>query len=563
VSTGRHVENHRVAVAFAFASVAIASAQVADGAIRSDGMTNVLTGLGLGDFDKSTASTFTRGQQLGPFELDALYENDGLAAKMVDLPANDLTREGFEIEGMEGVDLEVLGSAIEDAGVLSLVSDLHRWGSHYGGAILGVAVDDGLPPSEPLDLTRVGAVRGFFVLDRHSLMPVVEGRKAPTAYTIIADEDTPLEDRVIHASRVQRFAGVEVAPRRRPESQWWGVPAMQRVWSRFRQLASCYDYGEGILQDISLDVFTIAGMTDAFAAGHDELVRARLRSMQLQKSALRGIALDAGANGRPAETYTPQSRSVAGVHELILLYLQAFTAASPVPRSILVGETMGGLNTGSNSGEIRSWYAHCGAEQRNRLTPWVNWMLSIILSAKNGPTRGKLPPTWTTRWHPLWRPTEDEQADTRLKRAQADQIYWTMGSFESAEVRATRLAGGTGEIDEMPTGELTETDPDATEQEPDDVVTDPDPTDAEPAASPDAGESVQSSALNGAQIKSFLDLVVAVSQGTIELETAVKFLPIAFPGSIENEEQARRMLEDVVVREPAAPVIEVDGGEAA
>ena len=65
--------------------------------VRADGMANVLTGLGDVFRDKAMGTRLLANADLTQNQIDALYHDDGLAAKIVDMPANDLTREGFEI----------------------------------------------------------------------------------------------------------------------------------------------------------------------------------------------------------------------------------------------------------------------------------------------------------------------------------------------------------------------------------------------------------------------------------------------------------------------------------
>lgn len=438
---------------------------------RWDGMLNLLTGLGDLSRDKRLHGMFVREAALPLYTLDALYEQDGLAAKVIDKPAWEMTREGFELEGVE-IDGDALQSALEDKGVLGHAADLHRWGSHYGGAILGAAVDDGLPSYEPLDLSRVRKLHGFFVLDRHAVEPITDGFRTPEAYRICTPVEIPIQDSVIHATRLQKFCGIDVTQRRKPDHRWWGIPIMERIWQRARQMISAYENGEAILQDISIDVFTIAGLADMLIAGNEDAVRKRLLAMQLSKSNLRAIALDAGnGNDIPPESYLNMSRSVTGVRELVELFLQAFVAVSGIPRSVLLEETPGGLNTGSHSGELRIWYALCRAVQNTRMTPWVNWMLSLIFADRDGPTRGRTPPTWTVKWNPLWAPSEQEEIDIELKKAQTVRHYFDMGAVGDFEIRDWLRDGGHG-LPKPSDGDL-------------EILTEPEPTE-DPNAIPPA-----------------------------------------------------------------------------
>lgn len=439
---------------------------------RADGMLNVLTGLGDPTRDKSEAVGFYRRTPLDPWTLDALYEQQGLAARLVDVPADEMTREGFDLDKLDGVKLDAVESAIEDHQLLEQVADLHRWGDHYGGALLIGGFDDGLSPEMPLDLTRIRKVVGLAVVDRWCCEPVtLHGVKAPEAYLLNGMVDVPVQGRVVHASRVLKHVGTRVSPRRRPDVRWWGVPRIERVWQEFRRVLVTQGYSEALVHDLSVDVFAISGLAEALLAGREDVVRKRLLALQMGKSILKGIVLDAGSVGsggeRKPETYSPTARPVAGLPDLLEVFIRTLCLVTGWPRSKLIGETVGGLNTGTNSGETRDWYAGLKSTQNRRLTPWVNWYLTALFSSREGPTRGRLPPSWTVCWRPLWSPTELEQEQARKTRAEADGIYVQMGAATPEMVWDTRFKSkSTGELQADSSYELPPIggEPDASEQ---------------------------------------------------------------------------------------------------
>lgn len=511
------------------------------GRFTADGMHNVLTGLGDPARDKATGARLCKNPDLSRHQIDALYQDDGLAAKIVDLPSNDLTRAGVELRDFDG-DLQRVESAMEDLGLLCHISDLYRWGSCYGGAIMGAAIDDGLPPNEPLDMNRIQRVRGFFVLDRHVLSPIwITGRASgePDGYIIGTDgpEVEALQGRVVHRSRVRTFCGTAHMTRWQKQLRMgWGLSVYQRVWDRFRRLLAAHGYGETILQDISVDVFLISGLVEAFTNGNEDLVRKRLMALQMGKDVLHGVALDAGTEQRKPEGYVTQTRSVAGVTDLMGVFADAVTWCVPIPKSIFRGETTGGLNTGSNSGEIRSYYAWVGGEQKERATGWLNWQIELLFASKEGPTSGNVPSKWTTHWHSLWAPTEAEEADLRLKIAQADKVYFDIGAASADDVAYTRIEKGSrGDLEQAPVPD------DPPELDPAELDVPALPEGGAPPVA-GAGVDVQQTALNGAQITAMMDLATQIADEQLPLEFGIALLPVAFPGTVKSEADARKIL---------------------
>ena len=68
---------------------------------RNDGLKNALTGLGETARDASAGSYYAKSPDLSYWTLDALYQDDGLLAKLADIPANDALRQGFAVEGTD------------------------------------------------------------------------------------------------------------------------------------------------------------------------------------------------------------------------------------------------------------------------------------------------------------------------------------------------------------------------------------------------------------------------------------------------------------------------------
>ena len=68
---------------------------------RDDGpYENVFLSLGNAK-DRSTYTTHVTPRILVQDELDSLYESDGFARRIIDLPAEEMVRAGFEIEGVD------------------------------------------------------------------------------------------------------------------------------------------------------------------------------------------------------------------------------------------------------------------------------------------------------------------------------------------------------------------------------------------------------------------------------------------------------------------------------
>ena len=450
---------------------------------RYDGLTNLVTRLGQVGIDKSASTRYRpTSAPLSYVEVDALYEENGIAAKIIDRPADELTRTWLDITDINAdVDMAAVTSEVETFSLRKHVSNLYRWGSKEGGAVMGVAVDDGLMPHEPLDLTRIRKVHGFFILDRHQLVPVIRGEKPPEAYVIQGEAPEGIAGRVIHASRLVKFVGVEPSPRRALAHQFWGTGVLQRGWESLRQYLSAHGYAEAILHEASLDVYRLEGWNAISTAKGEDAWLKRLMSMNLAKSVLGGIVLD------KQDEFTALSKSMAGYADLIEKFVQAVVACYPIPRSVLLNETPGGLNSGSNRGEMQAWYDWLETQRKDHATAWVNWALEIIFASQAGPTSGRVPEHWEIEWRPLWAPTAKETEETRKLRTETDLLLMDAGVVTDREIRRHRLVNGLATEFAIAAEDLDELE----ELEGDDQEPPPLPPGFQPASSPVPGKMPQ------------------------------------------------------------------------
>ncbi len=416
---------------------------------RLDDVTSFLTGLGT-SVDRSTSMRMLPRAPLTMPELDAFWTQKGISVLCSTLPAEAMTREGHTIESLpEWVDAKAVDSTAQDLAIKRNTARLAAFGSHWGGAILGVALDDGLPPYWPLDLGRIKRVRGFFVLNRNEVQPVTRANGEPEAYLITAATGTPIEGRLIHASRVIKYCGpIDLPEHMRRDEQYWSLSVLERVYDEMRKMWSALGYAEGVLHDLILDVFSIPGLQEAVMAGKGDMVKARVRLFAGLKSIFRALVIDGGneEKKRAPEQYVQKSRTVTGIPQLVDVFVPAAVAATGIPRTIFLGDSYGGLNSGGNDGEWRSWDARVKSWQGDIITTWLTWMYGLLFAAKDGPTAGREPETFTIKHRPLRQPTPKEEAEIDALRAERHRTYWEMGVLSAAVIQEQVFVQGRDRI---------------------------------------------------------------------------------------------------------------------
>ena len=240
----------------------------------------------------------------------------------------------------------------------------------------------------------------------------------------------------VDRSRVIRFDGVRVPPTRVLKRGGWGPSVLDKVWEDLRRLGSTMGYAESILHEISLMVLSMDGYREVMAGAEEDrsAMQKVFETMRWALDNLNTMVLDS------KDEYREQTRTVAGISQLLEHFISAMVRATDMPRTVLLGEQPGGLNASADS-EIRSWYDHVATEQKKILTPALNRLIKIMFAIKD--RRGKKVPTeWTIEWEPLWQPTEKEDAEAMLVRAQASQIQSLGGWASDDEIRDKMVEDG-------------------------------------------------------------------------------------------------------------------------
>ena len=409
---------------------------------KGDTWANLTTGIG-GPVDKSQYAMYQRFPTLWETELDNLYEQNAIAARIVDRLVEDSTREGFELSGPDkAFDFSSLQSEIEDYDIMTVVSKAWKQARLKGGALIIPAVNDGRKFDEPLDLDNLTNIINMRVVDSFRAIPSQYnyGRGStsylePEFYLI---QETNGKQKKIHSSRCIRLEGIpDISDRRKLMiNNGWGPSVLQRVYRELSMLGQAEDYLANIMHECSVLTWKVEGLFDQLCGtdGQKEDIQKMVESTKALMDNLHVLLMD--STSEVSET----KRDVSGLDKIIDKFVDLLVRATPEPRTIILGEQPGGLNANAD-GEIRGWYDYVHSQQKNYLTPVLNKILKLIFKVRE--RRGKIVPLeWNIENTPLWQPSETEQADTLLKNMQAYQIASTQRFMTVEEVRDLLISKG-------------------------------------------------------------------------------------------------------------------------
>lgn len=426
-----------------------------------DGWENLLTGLGNAQRDKRVSSIFKGSNRITHQRelLEELYHGDDLVSTIIDLPAGEMTREWIDLMVQEDEDGDaetdtaaLIMQELDELGAQEAVATAIAWGRLYGGGLILLGVVDGQEPDQPLDFDRIESLDHLTVLDRFDVEvntlyadPLEDKFGLPETYRLIATAETqgaqgtgevvaPF-NQIVHETRTIRFDGGRTSRKKRRENRGWADSVLVRVFDIVRDFQGASNGIMHLLQDFSQAVFKIKDLANALKADKDALVLKRLMMLDMARSMVRAVPLDA-----EAEEFERQGAAVTGLADLYDRMMMRLSAATRIPVTLLFGRSPAGMNATGES-DIRLFYDHIAAQQEVMLRPRIEYLLSVLLNAKQGPTGGTEPESWSFDFNPLYQESAKEQAETREWVAKADKIYIETGVVTPDEVANSRYGG--------------------------------------------------------------------------------------------------------------------------
>ncbi len=411
------------------------------GSIRFDNWYNPISGIGT-DRDRMQSGFYSGDFLLSWQQLSNLYYGDPIAAKMNDARTLEAFRKGFAItsEDPEGAeDLHRWARVTHD--IESKIVEAITWGRLFGGALLILGANDGQALDQPLREESIRSVDYAIVVDRRYAVPAsfyqIMGPKIgrPETYRVAIQSLRSTQMVVVHESRCVRFGALKTDPIRARLLYGWDLPVLQRPYEVLRAFGQSMQ-GAGIMvSEASQGVFKLKDLV-AMIANDPDALQTRMQMVDMGRSLSRSLMLDADN-----ESFEKIATSFAGVPETLDRFMQWLSAASDTPVAILMGRSAAGLNATGDL-DLASWNASVASYQANDLAPKVHRVFEILQRDRTCPTKGKPLPDLDIEWAPLSVPSDKEDADAYLTRANGDQVYVAMGALDPAEVGIARFGRG-------------------------------------------------------------------------------------------------------------------------
>jgi hypothetical protein len=391
-------------------------------------------------------------------KLEAMYRGSWIIGIAVDAVAEDMTRAGVTINGIEDPKkLKDMQTVLTRKGVWSSLLEGIKWGRLYGGAI-SVIVIDGQDMSTPLDINTItkDQFKGLRVYDRWRLQPdlndlVEDGidQGDPKFYRVINSYDgnkANVSNLKIHHSRLIRHLGIKLPYWQALTEELWSEAIPERIYDRLVAFDTSSAGAANLINKAHLRTVQIDGLREVFAAGGEaeENLLTMFHHMRMLQTNEGLTLLDKN------DTFATSSYSFSGLSDMMLQFGQQISGATGIPLVRLFGQAPAGLNsTGEN--DLRMYYDNVNSQQESTLREGMHKLLRIVYRSATGED---VPDSFDFEFVSLWQTSTKEKIDIANVGSTAINNAYTTGTIDlptaMKELKAlSELTGVFGSITEL------------------------------------------------------------------------------------------------------------------
>ena len=404
--------------------------QVQDGKIVStDSLSNLVANIGT-NRDKRSHNAFGF-EFVNQIELEAAYQSNWIARRIVDKPNEDALREWRKFSGKQS---KLIESEERRLGVQQHYLDTCCWADLYGGAALLMVTGQDL--SKPLDLDKIkkGGLKNLVVLDRWDIQPIEFNLTDPLEPNWMQPNSYMMVNgtQPIHYSHIIRRTGARLPRRMRMFEQGWGDSRLRRCMSDLRDVVATKGGIASLVLEANVDTITVDGLKSALSSAQCDNVTERYRMFGMMKSIVNLALLD-----KQSETYERHSIAFSGLSQIMEQFMVWTAGAAEMPVTELWGQSASGLSS-TGEGDLKTYHGTIKGKQDGQMRLDLEGLDQVLIRS----ALGTYPEGIEFEWNPLSLPSGNEQAQEDLADAQADAM-----NIESRVIRpshAMRRAQGKG-----------------------------------------------------------------------------------------------------------------------
>ena len=320
-------------------------------------------------------------------ELTTAYRENWLAKKIIDMPAEDMTRKWYILSTSVGRgEVEEIRKLEAKHSIKREITNAIRLARLYGGAVAIIILagdEDRMDQPLAADDVLPGTFQGLLVRDRTQAEPSLEKETdiwdpefgLPKYYNFYVDDENGGSRRIqIHHSRVLRFTGREMPDEEMAREEYWGISELIHVWDPLENYCATDANAAELSFRVNLLCLKSNDVTEMLTAGTDEHTESVLKLLETENHLRTSYGLQLlGAN----DSMENLKYDFSGLPKLLEYQMLALAGASGIPATKLFGRSPEGMNATGES-DMRNYYEMISALQEKDLKPALEKLVPIM-----------------------------------------------------------------------------------------------------------------------------------------------------------------------------------------
>ena len=379
-------------------------------------------------------------------QLCAVMAQQWLVNRACKIPPEDATRNGWKITGLPTDKIQRLEKLDRKRGIKRQVQEYARFNRVFGIRIAIFCVDSDDPKyyENPfnIDGVREGSYRGISQVDPYWCAPELEGVDVsdPSSENFYEPTFWRISGKRYHRSHLVIIRYSDVPDVLKPTYQFGGLPLPQLIWERVYGAERSANEGPQLLMSKRLNVVK-TDLEQAMADPDKYIEKQQSFAESRDNFGLLNIGME--------DDYSQHETSLGDVDAVIMTEYQLVAAVAEMPATKLLGTSPKGFNP-TGEFETGAYRETLAGIQEHSCTPFLDRHYQLQTKSLFGEVIDI-----EVVWNPLDEPTETEQAQTGLARAQTAQIYQELGvvSQEQNQRKLKDDESSGYEFDEVEDGE--------------------------------------------------------------------------------------------------------------
>lgn len=394
--------------------------KVSQGQVTRDSYTNLAANLGLGASNLSETGGYVMTRFTWDYmTLNTLYRNNWIAKYIIDKPANEMLKNGFEIQSqIDPARINDIHRVYRKTRTGAKLLEALKWSRLYGGAVLVPLIEGQEDLSAPLDLDTImpDAYKGCYVVDRWSgvspsseiVTDIGSVDYGKPEYYLVTDDATGASVRV-HHSRIVKLVGRTLPKWEEIAENYWGASELEHIFTELRKRDSTSANIAFLIFLANIRVYKMQDLGQLLSVGDQEAANRVFQTMQRLNAMMCNtgtLAVDA------TDDFDMKQYSFGGINDIYESFMLDISGAAEIPCDKLFGRSPAGFNSGDMV--LQSYYDNIQEKQEAYVRDPLEKLINIISMS----ALGKIPDDLEIVFNPVRHPNDGERAELAQRMAQ-------------------------------------------------------------------------------------------------------------------------------------------------